>query len=217
MKNIAVILSGCGYKDGSEITEAVSALISLSQYGAKVTCFAPDFNVNAINHVTNVESFDEQRNILSESARISRGEIHPLNTLHAKDFDAVVFPGGFGAAVHLSSWAVKGAQCELLPDTKRVLAEFHAQSKPIAAICISPVLVAKVFGKTKVNVTIGNDKETAQEINKTGAIHVECPVTDFVTDRDHKVITTPAYMYHAKPHEVFTGINKAIKELVEMA
>ena len=41
------------------------------------------------------------RNVLVESARIARGNISPLSTLSATSYDAVVFPGGFGAAKNL--------------------------------------------------------------------------------------------------------------------
>ena len=216
MKKVAVVLSGCGHKDGSEITESVSTLIALSEAGAEFECFAPDIE-KPISSYFGTKSKSESRNILAEAARIARGNIRDLKDLHEKDFDAIVFPGGSGAAKNLSNWSEKGAAAIVFPDVERVLNEFHKSAKPIGAICVAPTLVAKVLGKTGVNLTIGNDKETAQEIEKTGAHHVTCPVTDYISDRDHKVLTTPAYMYHAKPHEVFTGIRKMIRELVEMA
>ncbi|WP_374034810.1 isoprenoid biosynthesis glyoxalase ElbB [Bdellovibrio bacteriovorus] len=217
MKKIAVVLSGCGHRDGSEITESVSLLIGLHQAGAEVQCFAPDIQIPITNHI-NGEADGEKRSLLAEAARIARGQIKSLDKLHAKDFDAVVFPGGYGAAKNLSNWAEKGAQCEVNPDVKRVILEFHSASKPIGALCIAPVLVAKVLGDKKVTVTIGDDAATAAEIQKTGAIHEECPVDDYITDRESKVVTTPAYMYgNAKPNEVFTGIFGLAHEIVEWA
>jgi enhancing lycopene biosynthesis protein 2 len=217
MKKVAVILAGCGHKDGSEITEAVSLLISLHQAGASVRCFAPDIELDTIDHRSG-ENANPRRNVLTESARIARGEISDLNDLNVKDFDAIAFPGGYGAAKNLSNWAQKGAAGEVLPKIESLLRDFHAAGKPIAAICIAPHLVAKALGKKGVTVTIGDDPETAGEINKTGAHHENCPVNDYVTDRENKVITTPAYMYeNAKPHEVFQGIAGLAKELVEMA
>ncbi|WP_374031978.1 isoprenoid biosynthesis glyoxalase ElbB [Bdellovibrio bacteriovorus] len=217
MKKIAVVLSGCGHRDGSEITESVSLLIGLHQAGAEVQCFAPDIQIPITNHI-NGEADGEKRSLLIEAARIARGQIKSLDKLHAKDFDAVVFPGGYGAAKNLSNWAEKGAQCEVNPDVKRVILEFHSASKPIGALCIAPVLVAKVLGDKKVTVTIGDDAATAAEILKTGAIHEECPVDDYITDRESKVVTTPAYMYgNAKPNEVFTGIFGLAHEIVEWA
>ncbi|AHZ86668.1 isoprenoid biosynthesis glyoxalase ElbB [Bdellovibrio bacteriovorus] len=217
MKKIAVVLSGCGHRDGSEITESVSLLIGLHQAGAEVHCFAPDIQIPITNHI-NGEAQGEKRSLLTEAARIARGHIQSLDKLHAKDFDAVVFPGGYGAAKNLSNWAEKGAQCEVNPDVKRVILEFHSASKPIGALCIAPVLVAKVLGDKKVTVTIGDDAATAAEIEKTGAIHEECPVNDYITDRESKVVTTPAYMYgDAKPNEVFAGIFGLAHEIVEWA
>ena len=215
MKKVAVVLSGCGFLDGTEITEAVSTLISLSELGAEATCFALNEDAPSTDHATKAPQ--GSRNMLSESARIARGNAKDLTTLQEKDFDAVVFPGGFGAALNLSDWGKVGAKAKPHREVTRVIRAFHKASKPIGAICIAPTLVARILGSENVNVTIGNDPATAAEITKTGAEHVQCAVTDYVSDRDHKVLTTPAYMYEAKPHEVFQGIRRMIGELVEMA
>lgn len=215
-KKVAVVLSGCGFLDGTEITEAISTLIALSEAGAQYTCFAPDQEIKAVDHIKQAPT-TESRNALTEAARIARSQIQNLRELKENDFDAVVFPGGYGAAKVLSSWATNGANATVHPEVSRVITEFHKAAKPIGAICIAPTLIAKTLGSQGVNLTIGNDAGTAAEIEKTGARHVNCPVTDYVSDRDHKVLTTPAYMYEAKPHEVFTGIRKMIRELVEMA
>lgn len=198
-KKIAVVLSGCGYKDGSEITESVSVLIALSELGAEVRCFAPSDQLEA-------------------SARIARDEISQLSELQEKDFDAVVFPGGSGAAKNLSTWATEGSKAKVNADVQRVILAFHKASKPIGAICIAPTLLARVLGHEHPELTIGDDAETAAEIEKTGAQHTRCSVDDYVSDRDHKLLTTPAYMFgHAKPNEVFSGIRRMLTELVEMA
>lgn len=217
MKKIAVVLSGCGFQDGSEITEAVSLLIALNEAGGEVTCFAPDIQISANNHLTGKPE-TEKRSLLAESARIARGHVSDIKKLHAKDFDAIAFPGGYGAAKNLSNWAEKGSACEVNPEVKRVIEEFHAASKPIGAVCISPVLVAKVLGKFKPTLTIGDDAATAAEMVKAGAVHEECPVDDYISDRETKVVSTPAYMYgDAKPNEVFKGIFGLAHELVEWA
>ncbi|WP_413559845.1 isoprenoid biosynthesis glyoxalase ElbB [Bdellovibrio sp. HCB209] len=217
MKKIAVVLSGCGYLDGTEITESVSLLIALHQAGAEVRCFAPDIELNEMDHLGK-SATGAKRNVLKESARIARSEVSPLASLHAKDFDGIAFPGGFGAAKNLCNWAEKGAACDVNEDVKRVILEFYEASKPIGACCIAPVLLAKVLGKKKVTLTIGDDAATAAEIQKTGAQHEECPVDDYITDRETKVVTTPAYMYgNAKPNEVFAGIFGLAHELVEWA
>ncbi|HMN69733.1 MAG TPA: isoprenoid biosynthesis glyoxalase ElbB [Bdellovibrionales bacterium] len=216
-KKIAVVLSGCGHKDGAEITEAVSALIALSEAGAAYRVFAPGDRFAVADPISG-EPTGESRVILKEAARIARGRIQDLDELRAEDFDGLAFPGGFGAALHLCTFAKQGAACTVHPEAERVIREFHKAQKPIAAICIAPALVARVLGPEKVTLTIGNDKATATEIAKTGAVHEECAVDDFVSDRDHRIVSTPAYMYDdAKPHEVFAGVRGAMRELVEMA
>lgn len=216
MKKIALILSGCGHRDGSEITESVSLLIALHQHGAAVSCFAPNLEFDVFDHVTGKKT-SEKRNVLIEAARIARGKIQDLTELKSKDYDGLAFSGGLGAIKNLSDWATKGASCHVLPAIAQIIKEFHQQSKPIGAACISPVLIAKVLGMEGAELTIGNNPETAREINKTGAHHVDCPVNDYVTDRLTKVITSPAYMYEALPHEVFRGLSGLAKELVEMS
>lgn len=215
-KKVAVVLSGSGHRDGSEITEAASVLIALDQEGVDYSLFAPDITVPSINHLNQKE--EGSHNILVEAARIARGKIEPLHKLDESHFDALVLPGGSGAAKHLSTWGQAGAKCSVLPELEKAIIAFHASSKPIGAICIAPTIVAKVLGKHQVELTIGSDKETAAEIEKTGAVHEECPPDDFVSDRLNKVITSPAYMYGDNtPSKVYSGISKLIRELVEMA
>lgn len=217
-KKVAVILSGCGYLDGSEITEAISALIALSSHNVDYKIFAPKLTVKPTSHVDESLLDPAPRNTLEESARIARGKIQDLEELNPKLFDGIVFPGGYGVAKNLCSWAQDGAKCSVNPKVKETIETFFHASKPILAICIAPALIARVLGQhTSVNLTIGNDPATAEEIKKTGCEHVECPVDDFITDRESKVITTPAYMYETSPHQVFAGINKAVAEFVEMA
>jgi enhancing lycopene biosynthesis protein 2 len=216
-KKVAVVLSGCGHKDGSEITEAISTLIALSEAGASYDVFAPNQEFAVTDAITS-QPTGEKRNIMTEAARIARGHIQDLKNLKASNYDALAFPGGYGAALHLCTFGKDGAACSVHPEAQRVIKDFYAEEKPIAAICIAPALIARVLGEKGVTVTIGNDKSTAAEIAKTGAHHENCAVTDYVTDRDHRLVTTPAYMYDdAKPFEVFTGVRKAIRELVEMS
>lgn len=220
MKPIAVVLSGCGRGDGSEIHESVSCLIHLSRHGLAYKCFAPDkTQSDVINHATGKPSSDT-RNVLVESARISRGDISPLASLDPNGFDAVVFPGGFGAAKNLSSFAKDGPNCAVDPDVERVIREFKAQKKPIGLCCIAPVLAARVLG-TKAGgpgcqVTIGTDSGTADAIRAMGATNVAKPVTEAVADEVNRIATTPAYMCDASIHEVFVGIGKMIDATVAM-
>lgn len=217
MKKIAVVLSGSGHQDGTEITEAASAIINLSQLGADLSFFAPDMELDEVNHLTGKKT-GLKKNLLQESARIARGNVKDLKELKAQDFDGLVFPGGMGAALNLSTFAINGAAAKVDAQVKRVIEEFHKNSLPIAAICVAPALIALILGKHHVTLTLGDDLEKAQEIEKTGAKHVNCPVNDFVTDRENKIVTTPAYMYgQSHVHEVFMGISGCIKEFYEMA
>lgn len=216
MKKVAVILTGCGHRDGSEITETVSTLVSLAEFGAEYECYADNREVVVVNHIDE-DLMPERRNMMVEAARITRGKIHPLSQINVQNYDALIIPGGMGAALHLSTWASHGAKCKVDEMLARIIVEFHNQGKPICAICIAPALVARVLGEKKITVTIGTDTETSMEIAKTGAIHENCPVDDFCTDRENKIITTPAYMGKATPFQVFSGIRGAIRETLQMA
>jgi enhancing lycopene biosynthesis protein 2 len=217
MKKIAVILSGAGYLDGAEITETVSVLIELGRAGVEYDIFAPDKNFNAVAHHSQTQIDLGTRNAIEESARITRGQVKNLNELSVNRYDGVALPGGYGVAKNLSTWAQDGAGCTVNKDFKQILTDFHEQSKPILALCIAPAVVARVLGQvTSPHLTIGNDQSTAKEIEKCGAEHVECSVTDFVTDRENKIVSSPAYMFEEAHHKVFAGIQKACKEFLEM-
>ena len=220
MSSAAVVLSGCGVYDGSEIHEAVAVLYHLSRAGAAVQCFAPDKpQMHVVNHATGQPSTGESRNVLVEAARIARGNIRPLAKLRAADFDCVIFPGGFGAAKNLCDFAVKGAQMHVDPDVQRVVKEFHAAGKPVGMCCIAPVIGAKVLG-TKgggpgARVTIGNDAQTAAAIAAWGSANVVQPVTAAQTDEPNRLITAAAYMYGDAPvHQVFEGIGRMVEGLL---
>lgn len=218
-QTVAVVLSGCGVFDGSEIHEAVSTLIHLSRLGADVHCFAPDTDQpSVVNHLTG-EPAPDQRNILVESARIARGHVKPLATCNTNDFDAVFFPGGFGAAMNLCNFADKGADCTVNTDVERVLNEFHDAGKPIGMCCIAPVIAAKTFGKSGgVTLTLGDDSEASKAAESMGATHKQAGVTETVTDGPNHLITTPAYMHGSAPiHQVFDGIGHMVEQTLAMA
>jgi len=216
MKKIGVVLSGCGVRDGSEIHEAVFALLAIDQAGCEAVCMAPAVDFAVTDHLTMRET-GERRNILVESARIARGNIRDIQDVKAADLDAVVFPGGFGAAKNLCDFAVKGAAASVNPETLRLLREMVTANKPIGVICIAPAMLAAALGRELApTVTIGNDAGTAAEIEKTGAIHQECPVTEFVVDRKNKIVSTPAYMLATRISEAQAGIEKCVKEVIKL-
>jgi enhancing lycopene biosynthesis protein 2 len=215
MPKVAVVLSGCGVFDGTEIHEAVSVLLHLSRAGVAYDLFAPDVaQMHVVNHLTH-EPTNEQRNVLVESARIARGKIAPLAKLDAKAYDAVLFPGGFGAAKNLCDFATAGHSCHVNPEVERVMKAFHAAKKPIGMCCIAPVIAAKVFGTAAggpgCSVTIGNDGGTAGAIEKMGSKNVAKAVNQALVDESNKLVTAPAYMYDAAIHEVYDGIGEMVK------
>lgn len=226
MKTVAVVLSGCGVYDGSEIHESVLTLLEIEKNGAQYACFAPDKNqLHVINHRTG-EQMDGPRNVLVEAARIARGAIKPLSELQPREFDGIVFPGGFGAAKNLSTWALNGPEGEIDGEVKRVINEAIDGGVPLALICMSPVLAAKALegsGKSA-KLTVGTTEAKSpyeiadihQGMASIGAIPSLCPVSEFVVDEEKKIITTPAYMMDVGIAEAARGIAKAIKKLLEI-
>lgn len=215
-KKVAIILSGCGVFDGAEINETVLTALSLDQHGAKVEFFAPDIKQAAvINHQTN-EPMDEQRNVLVESGRITRGKSRDVRELQAADFDALILPGGFGVASNLSDFASKGADCTVQADTLQAILQFKEAQKPVGLICIAPVLSAKIFGEG-VSCTIGNDADTAAALTHMGAEHQDCSVGGIVVDEKNRLVTTPAYMLAQSISEAAKGIDKLVVQVLAMA
>ncbi len=219
-KKIGVVLSGCGVYDGSEIHEAVIALLAIDRAGAEAVCMAPNIEqMHVVNHLTGEPAAGEKRNVLIESARIARGQIKDIAKVKAGDIDALMLPGGFGAAKNLCDFAVKGAECDVQPEVARLVREVLAAKKPLAAVCIAPALVARVLGNEKLahKLTIGSDRETAGALEKMGSQHIQCPVNEFVIDEKNKIVSSPAYMLAGRISEAAEGIEKTVRVLLEMA
>jgi len=215
-KKVGVVLSGCGVYDGSEIHEAVFTLLAIDRYGAEAVCMAPDMELAEVNHLTGATT-GAKRNVLLESARIARGAIRNIREVTAADLDALVLPGGYGAAKNLCNFAEEGAAAAIQPDVAKLLREMAAAKKPICAICIAPALVAATLGRDYApKLTIGTDAGTAAAIAETGSEHVSCPVTEFVVDRQHKIVSTPAYMLAQRISEAAEGIDKAVKATLDL-
>lgn len=221
-KNVALVLSGCGVYDGSEITEAVSCAIHLQKHNANVHFFAPNQpQMHVINHLTG-QIHVENRNVLEESARIARGKILPLSSIQAADYDAIIVPGGFGAAKNLSTYATRGVNMKVVKDLERILLEFIAGRKPIGLCCISPVIIASLI--PTVQVTVGHETNndgqwpysgTAKDVQLMGAKTVSKDVNEVCVDTNFNVITTPAFMKEASFAQVFDGIGKMIEEVLK--
>lgn len=215
MKKIAVVLAGCGVYDGAEIHEATLTLLAIARQGARYQCFAPDMKqAQVINHLTGQE-MPETRNVLVEAARIARGNIQPLREYRASDFDALIFPGGFGAAKNLSTFAFDGDNFKVYPEVEKAIKTTVDAGKPVGALCISPVLLAKVLGD--VQLTIGQDKGTAEAIQKLGAKHVSTSHGEIVTDEKYKVVTTPCYMLDATIDQIADGAENVVRKILEIA
>jgi enhancing lycopene biosynthesis protein 2 len=217
-KKIGVVLSGCGVYDGAEIHESVITLLAIDRLGAEAVICAPDVpQLHVVNHLTGDVEEGAERNVLVESARIARGTIRNVAEVTADELDALILPGGFGAAKNLCNFAVVGADCEVDPGVAALVRAVHEQGKPVAAVCIAPALIAKIFGDEGPKLTIGNDADTADALEIMGAVHVACPVRELVIDRERKLISSPAYMLAESISEAAEGIEKTVAALIEMA
>lgn len=217
MKKIAVILSGCGVYDGSEIYETVVTLLQIAEKGAEYQCMAPNTTqMHVINHLTGEVAEGESRNVLVEAARLARGEVIDLATADVADYDALIIPGGFGAAKNLSDFAVTGADCQVNPDVIRFTQAMHQAGKPVGLICIAPAMTPILFGEGA-TCTIGNDADTAAAIEAMGGRHQNCGVSEIVIDAERKLITTPAYMLAGSITEAASGIRKLVDQVIEIA
>jgi len=215
-KKVGLLLSGCGVFDGSEIHEAVLSLLYLDKAGAEIVCMAPDIEFPVVNHITQ-EATGEKRNVLLEAARIARGEIKNLKDVQASDLDALIMPGGMGAAKNLSDFADKGPDAVVLPEVKRILQDMVSAGKPIGAICIAPATLVKALSDKNPEVTIGNDVNTASALESMGAGHFKCNVDMVHVDEKNKIVTTPAYMLGPGIKDIAAGIEKLVNKIVSMA
>ena len=212
-KEFAVVLSGCGVYDGAEIHEATMTLLAIKEANADYQCFAPDIpRYHVINHLTGKE-MNESRNVLVESARIARGDIKALSEFKATDYDALIFPGGFGAAKNLSTVAFDGPKATVNTEVESSIKQMLSLHKPIGALCISPAVIARVI--QGVEVTIGNDKETAETIEKMGSKHVVTTHGQVVHDHKYNVFTTPCYMLDATILDIKEDATVVVQEMIK--
>lgn len=217
MKNIAVILSGCGVYDGTEIHEAVLTLLAIEQAGAKYRCFAPNINQHhVINHLTGEVMAGEQRNVLVESARIARGDIEDLSEFYLEEFDALIVPGGFGAAKNLSDFAINAEEFSVNEQVLTVCQTFAKANKPAGYMCIAPAMIPLIYGENA-QATIGHDVGIAQALMDVGLAHRDCAVDDIVVDARRKLVSTPAYMLATSLIEAASGINKLVAKVLKLA
>jgi len=213
----AVILSGCGVYDGAEIHESVLTLLAIDRLGGTAVIFAPDRpQLHVVNHKTGAVAEGEHRNVLVEAARIARGAIHDLATFDAAGIDALILPGGFGAAKNLCDFALAGAECTVDPATERAVRATHAAGKPIGALCIAPVLLARILGDGA-RVTIGDDSGTAQAIETMGAAHQTAGRGEVVVDERLRLATSPCYMLDSPISVIADGAEATVRALIRLA
>jgi enhancing lycopene biosynthesis protein 2 len=222
-QRVAVILAGSGVYDGTEIHEASATLVALSRANAQVSMFAPDKEqLHAIDH-TKGAPHDNTRNVLQESARIARGKVEPLDVLDQSNFDALIVPGGFGAAKNLSDWALKGPDCTVDITVEKIIKSFHENKKPMGFCCIAPHLAAKVIPGCSLTVGSADSQggkfpyaEVAGAIESLGCKHVETTVSEAHIDEDNKIVTTAAYMCETAVHEIHDGVAKMVNEVIKL-
>ena len=216
-KRVLVILSGCGVRDGSEIHEATLTLLALDRAGAEICCAAPDIpQTQCMDHFRGTAA-KESRNVLTESARIARGKIVPLTQVDLSQIDAVILPGGMGAATNLCDFALTLGSVTVEPSVKKILLDAQAAGKPLGFICIAPVIAATLFGSMGVRYTIGRDQGIAARLASTGAVHVETAVTETAVDPRLKIVSTPAYMLAGRISEVEAGVSALVRDVLKMA
>ena len=210
----AVVLSGCGVYDGAEIHESTMTLLAIKKLGADYDIYAPDIDqYHVINHITGQE-MKEKRNVMVESARIARGKIKPLSEFKASNADALIFPGGFGAAKNLSDFAFHGSKSKVNHEVSKAIQEMAKANKPIGALCIAPTLIAHVLGG--VTITIGLDDATAKEVEKLGATHVKTQNREVSVDHKNKIVTNPCYMNDATIVDIAEGAENVVKEMLKL-
>jgi len=226
MKKIGILLSGNGVYDGTEIQEAVFTMLSIAENGGTYICMAPDVNQHhVINHISG-EEMDENRNVLIESARIARGDIKSLNEIDSSEIDALVIPGGFGAAKNLTQWAFSGPEGTINSKVKALINQIHSEGKPLVALCMGPTVLAKAFEGNEISptLTVGTVNEPSpyeidaisEGMEQTGAVAEMKTVREISVDIENKIITAPCYMMEADIMEVRNNIKLAIDKLFEI-
>lgn len=217
-KRIGVLLCGSGTRDGSEIHEATLTLLAIDRAGGEAVCFAPSGPQRFVrNHLTGAEE-RESRDMLVESARIARGKVRDVKEAKAANLDALIIPGGEGTALNLSNFLLAGTGCQVCADVARLVKEMVGAKKPVGAVCLAPATLARALQDmgVKATITIGTDAEVAGKIEAMGHRHERCAPTGCVVDREHRIVTTPAYMTAQSIGEVWQGVEKLVAAVFEM-
>ena len=211
---IGVVLSGCGNKDGTEIHESVLTLWAIHKYGVDFQCYAPDIPQHHVLNFITGQEMAEKRNVLVESARIARGNIKDLREFNADELDAVILPGGLGAAKNLSTFAFDGPHCAVNVEVERVIREMAARKKPIGALCIAPAVIARILGK--VEVTLGQDPGATEAVEQMGAVVKKTGHGEIVIDTRNRIVSSPCYMLDARVDQIGEGAENLVRAVLEL-
>jgi enhancing lycopene biosynthesis protein 2 len=221
MNDFAVILSGCGILDGSDVWEVVLLSHYLSIKGKSPVFYAPDeMQKEVVDHLTQVPT-DERRNVLKESARMARGEIRELKSLSGKDIDGIILPGGYGTIRNLADYLGEPKNGYLKPssDLQRIIREIFRRKKPIGACGLAGLLVASALRDildTPLTLTIGKDPELIRQMEGMGALHVLSKGREVVMDSEHKLVTTPASLLKLELNQMALSIENMINGIIEL-
>ena len=227
MKRVAVVFAGCGVYDGTEVHEASAVMVHLSRNKVDYEIFAPNINqAHVIDHTKGEPDATQTRNVLTESARIARGKISCLSTIDSTKFNAIIFPGGFGAAKNLSTFALSETPDKMTVNehVEKVIKEFLDAKKVLGFCCIAPVIAAKCIPGVKV--TMGGDAENDGEwpyAGATGAVkilggeHVVKNMEDICVDEENRVVSSAAFMNDKVGlHVIHDNVGMMVKKVVEM-
>ena len=220
MIDVGLVLSGCGVQDGSEIYEAVLTILALEKVGARVVAMAPDVEqAEVVNHYTGAETRMEKREVLSESARITRGKIAAIGTASERDLGALILVGGYGAVHNLCTYANDGPRGKVNAELRDLIVKMNKLGKPIGAMCIASVVVAMALrdSGTRAVLTVGSDERVAADIEAMGARHQNTRVDQICYDPNHNVVSTAAFMLGESALQVEAGIIKLVDKVVSIA
>jgi enhancing lycopene biosynthesis protein 2 len=228
-KRVAVILSGCGHRDGSDVAETMLAFLMLDRAGAKVICAAPDAEqrevvdhlmdaaASAIATPTAAATSSVPRNARVEAARLAPGEVLPLAALDPNRLEGLFIPSGRGVATLLSDYAEKGALCAVDPDLARVMKALLAAKKPMGFVGLAAVLAARVLGPVAgVRLTLGSKAVVAaKHAAVMGADVRPGAIDDVIADERARVYSTPGLEAEgARLAQVAKAIEKLARALV---
>lgn len=222
-RNFAIVATGVGFLDGTDVTECSSLMIHFGEVGFNPVFFAPEgTSEETIDHATRDVDKNEIRDIHAEVTRISRNKVVPLKTLRSKAGEALVIPGGGGLAMLLPGFSENNTNFGIDPSLEAAIKEFHDEGKPIIATSNGVIAVARVLGTKNggpgVKLSVGDDSELEEIVRGLGCTPVETKIHQSVTDEEHKVISTGGFANRAATfHDVHKSVGQAVESMASVA